>query len=594
MNGTPNLPNGLNAEMVADLLARPAPLTIVDRVYTPGLAQVAYLVADEAAKVTAVIDPRRDIDAYLEWAAVRGLRIKAILETHVHADFISGARELAAATGATVYASRQGAQEFPHHPLDDGDEVAVGRLRLRAFWTPGHTPEHLSYLLIDPDAGPDPIALFSGDILFAGEIGRPDLLGPEQTRQLVQQLHDTVTDRLRSLPDDVIVYPGHTAGSPCGKKIGEAPQTTIGQEKRLNYAFQARDKDEFVRTVMEGMPQPPAYYPMMKRVNKVGPALLRELGEGSALSADEVAALQAKGALVIDARSPEPFGAGYVPGAISVGLGSRFAIWAGWLTPYDRELILIFEDDEQFDAAQTELRRIGLDRVAGYLEGGQAAWRASGREVVTLPQMIVRDVASQLVGPPNGLLILDVRDETEWAGGHIPGAVNRPAGEIAQGTEVPVPAAEHVAVICGTGYRSSVAASILQARGMPNVCNVTGGMGAWEAAGLPTTQAPPVPPEVTVEQFVNKWSPDQAQLVDVREPDEWAEGYAPGAALIPLSELEARRGELDTARPVVTVCRSGRRSLIAAEILLEGGFRDARSLAGGMIAWRAAQMPVER
>lgn len=569
---------------------------IIDRVYTPGLAQVAYLVADEAAKVAAVIDPRRDIDAYLEWAAMRDLRIEAALETHVHADFVSGARELAAATGATIYASRRGDQEFPDHPLDDRDEVAVGRLRLRAFWTPGHTPEHLGYLLIDPDAGPDPIALFSGDVLFSGEIGRPDLLGSAQTQELAKQLYDTVVHRLNQLPDEIIVYPGHTAGSPCGKKIGDAPQTTIAQEKRFNYAFQIRDKEEFVRTVMEGMPRPPAYYPTMKRVNKVGPVLLRELQDGMGLSADEVAARQALEALVIDARSPEAFGADHVPGAISVGLGPSFTIWAGWLTPYDRDLIVILDDDERFGEVQTELRRIGLDRVVDYLAGGMAAWRASGREVVALPQMTVHEVASQLADVPNGLVVLDVRDETEWAGGHIPGAVNRPVGEMAQGAEAPSSAAGHVAVICGTGYRSSVAASILQARGMSNVVNVTGGMGVWEAAGLPTTQAPPVPApsEVTVEQFVRQWGPGEAQLIDVREPDEWAQGHPPRAVLIPLGELEARRSELDPARPVVTVCRSGRRSLTAAEILLKAGFRDVWNLAGGMIAWRAARMPVER
>jgi len=568
---------------------------IIDRVYTPGLAQVAYLVADEAAKVAAVIDPRRDIDAYLEWAALRDLRIEAALETHVHADFVSGARELAAATGATIYASRRGEQEFPYHPLDDGEEVAVGRLRLRAFWTPGHTPEHVGYLLIDPDSSPDPIALFSGDVLFAGEIGRPDLLGPEQTQRLIEQLYDTVVNRLSQLPDDVIVYPGHTAGSPCGKKIGDAPQTTIGQEKRFNYAFQTRDKIEFVRTVMEGMPRPPAYYPLMKRVNKAGPILLRELRAGVGLSPNEVEALQAKGAVVIDARSPEAFGAGHVSGAVSVGLGSSFAIWAGWLTPYDRDLVLILDDDERFGEAQTELRRIGLDCVAGYLAGGMAAWEASGRKVVALPQMTVHEVANHLADPFNGLVVLDVRDAIEWAGGHIPGAVNCSAGEIAQGAEAPVPAAGHVAVICGTGYRSSVAASILQARGIPSVCNVTGGMGAWEAAGLPTTQAPvSMRPEVTIEQFIRDADSDDAQLVDVRESDEWEEGHAPRAILIPLDELTARRGELDPGRPVVTICRSGRRSLSAAEMLLGEGFQDVRSLAGGMIAWRAARMPVER
>jgi hydroxyacylglutathione hydrolase len=569
---------------------------IVDRIYTPGLAQVAYLVADEAAGVTAVIDPRRDIETYLEWAAVRDLRIVAILETHVHADFVSGARELAAATGATIFTSRRGEQEFPHHRLDDGDEVAVGHLRLRAFWTPGHTPEHLGYLLIDPDAGPDPIALFSGDVLFAGEIGRPDLLGPGQTQRLVEQLYDTVVNRLSQLPDDVIVYPGHTAGSPCGKQIGDAPQTTIGQEKRFNYAFQARSKDEFVRTVMEGMPRPPAYYPVMKRVNKTGPALLPELQDGVALSPDEVEALRAKGALVIDARSPDAFGAGHVPGAISVGLGSSFAIWAGWLTPYDRDLVLILDDDERYAEARTELRRIGVDRVAGYLEDGISGWQASGRDAVTLPQMTVRDLASHLADPEYRLMVLDVRDAVEWTGVHIPGAVNCPVGEIAQGAEAPVLSAGHVAVICGTGYRSSVAASLLQARGIPNVVNVSGGMGAWEEAGLPTneTSQAPMPPEVTVAQFAGEWHPGEAQLVDVREPDEWTEGHAPRAILIPLGELMSRRGELDPARPVVTICRSGRRSLTAAEILLGTGFRDVRSLNGGMIAWREAQMPVER
>jgi hydroxyacylglutathione hydrolase len=460
---------------------------IVDRIYTPGLAQVAYLVADEVAKVAAVIDPRRDVDAYLAWAATHDVRITVVLETHVHAEFVSGARELAADTGATIYSSRRGEQEFPHQPLDDGDEVAVGRLRLRAFWTPGHTPEHLSYLLINPESSPDPIALFSGDVLFAGEIGRPDLLGTTQTRDLARQLYDTVTNRLSRLPDEIVVYPGHTAGSPCGKKIGDAPQTTIGQEKRFNYAFQARTEDEFIRTVLEGMPRPPAYYPTMKRVNKVGPTLVRELADGAAFSPHDVADRQTTGALVIDARSPEAFGEGHIPGAVSLGLGSSFAIWAGWLTPYDRELILVLDQDQQLDEARTELRRIGLDRVVGYLKGGMAAWRAGGREVATLPQMSVREVARHLAAPPNGLVVIDVRDATEWTRGHIPGAVNRPAGEIAQGTSAPVKAAEHVAVVCGTGYRSTVAASLLQAHDVQNVINVTGGMETWEAAGLPTT-----------------------------------------------------------------------------------------------------------
>ncbi|MDP9471557.1 MAG: MBL fold metallo-hydrolase [Chloroflexota bacterium] len=249
---------------------------MLERFFTPGLAQVAYGIADVDTGVAAVIDPRRDVAVYTDWAAAHGLRIVAILETHIHADFVSGAGELAA-TGATVYASWFGDQTFPHQSLADGEEVAVGNLCLRALWTPGHTPEHLAYLLIDPARGPNPAALFSGDALFVGEVGRPDLLGEEQTRTLAKHLYRTVTGRLSRLDDALVVYPGHTAGSACGKQIGDAPTTTIGQEKRFSYAFQARSPDAFVRMVLDGMPKPPSYYPILKRVNRDGAAPLATL-----------------------------------------------------------------------------------------------------------------------------------------------------------------------------------------------------------------------------------------------------------------------------------------------------------------------------
>lgn len=456
----------------------------IERVFTPGLAQVAYLVADETAGVVAVIDPRRDVDAYTAWTAARGYRIGAILETHVHADFVSGARELAAATGAPIYVSRLGEQDFPHEPLDDRAEVGVGRLRLRALWTPGHTPEHLSYLLIDPARGPAPVALFSGDALFVGEVGRPDLLGEEQTRTLAGQLYHTVVDRLSRLDDALVVYPGHTAGSACGKKIGDAPHTTIGQERCFNYAFQARSKDAFVRMVLDGMPRPPTYYPVLKRVNKAGAPLLRELPAGDSLAADEVASRQAAGAMVVDARSPARFGEGHVPNAVFAGLGPNFSAWMGWLAPYDRDLILVLDDD-RFEEARTELRRIGLDRVAGFLAGGMAAWRASGRESATLPQWSVHDLAAGLATPANGLTVLDVRADTEWGSERIPGATHRFAGEIVQGAEPPTDGTGEVALICGSGYRSSVVASVLAARGRRGLINVAGGMAAWQEAGLP-------------------------------------------------------------------------------------------------------------
>lgn len=468
---------------------------IVDRVFTPGLSQVAYLVADERAGEVAVIDPRRDVDAYLDWAAARGWRIVAVCETHVHADFVSGARELAAATGAPVYAGRLGATEFPHVPLDDGDEIGVGGLVLRALWTPGHTPEHIAYLLVDPTAGEGPLALFSGDVLFAGEIGRPDLLGPEAQRGLIAQLHATVEERLRPLPDAVVVYPGHTAGSPCGKKIGDAPRTTIGQEKAFNYAFHQPDRETFTRVVMAEMPRPPAYYPFMKRVNKVGPALLAALPAGAPLAPEAVAAEQAAGALVIDARPAEAFAAGHVPGAVAVGLGPNFAIWAGWLTPYDREVILVVDDEAAFAAARTELRRIGIDRVAGWLAGGMAAWRAAGLPVATLDTIDAAALAARLATAGGDLVVLDVRDPAEWAAGSLPGAVNRSAGEIAQGAAPPLAGAGPVAVLCGTGYRSTLAAGLLQARGREGVVNVRGGLEAWKRAGQLVAPPPAEPTE---------------------------------------------------------------------------------------------------
>lgn len=458
---------------------------IIDRLSTAGLAQVAYLVADERSGEAAVIDPRRDVDEYVTWAGARGFRIVAILETHVHADFVTGSLELAAATGAPIHASRRGDVGFPHLPLDDGDEIAVGALTLKAVWTPGHTPEHMSYLLFDPESGDGPVALFSGDTLFVGEVGRPDLLGDDQTRTLAEQLYDTFAERLAPLDDAVAVYPGHTAGSACGRDIGAAPHTTMGAERRFNYALRADSREEFVTLVLEGMPKPPTYYPILKRINGAGPAPLSSLAVGEALAPAIVARRQAEGVLVIDARSADAFGLGHIPGAIFAGLGPNFAAWMGWLAPYDCDLVLVLDDGEQFKDARTELRRIGLDRVAGSLAGGLPAWRAAGHEVERLGQMTVQQLAQRLETAGNGLAVLDVRRDDEWGMGHIAGARHRFAGEIVQGAEPPMDDRTPVAVICASGYRSSVVASFLQARGHENLINVRGGMDAWTGAGLP-------------------------------------------------------------------------------------------------------------
>ncbi len=459
---------------------------MIERFTTPGLAQVGYIVADPVQRVAAIIDPRRDVDEYLLWATENGYTIVAILETHIHADFISGARELAAATGAPVYAGRLGATEFAHLPLEDGDVVPVGRLTLQAFWTPGHTPEHVSYLLFDAGNGSDgqPVALFSGDTLFAGEIGRPDLLGEERTGDLVRQLHETVHHRLSALPDALAVFPGHGAGSPCGKNIGAASQTTIGQEKRFNYAFQVREPDDFARKVMSGMPAAPAHYPTLKRINKAGPLLVRELPDGEPLTVDQVETLRNSSALVIDARVPEAFAAGHVPGSVNVGFGDSFAPWAAALLPFGRPVVLILADDVAYESALTALRRVGVDDVAGYLKGGFTTWDEGRKPLARLDEMSVRELAQRLQREEDRPYVLDARDASEWKEGHIPGSHNVSTGRVVAGDTPLLPADQTIAVICGSGYRSSLAASALQASGSDNVATVPGGMAAWIAAGF--------------------------------------------------------------------------------------------------------------
>jgi hydroxyacylglutathione hydrolase len=455
---------------------------ITDRIYTPGLAQVTYLIADEDAGEAAVIDPRRDADDCVAWADERGLRYVAILETHVHADFVSGAPELAKATGAPIYASRKGEVEYNHVPVDDGDEIRVGSVRLKAVWTPGHTPEHMAYLLLPSLEDDTPAVLYSGDILFVGDVGRPDLLGKDATRDLAEQLFSTVTERLQPLPDDLVVYPGHTAGSSCGKKIGDAPFTTIGAERVGNYAFQADDRDAFVQQVLEDMPAPPAYYPVLKRLNKRGVPMIASLPDPISMSAGDVRSAIADGAMVVDTRSSDEFGRGYIPGAVFAGYGPNFYAWMGWLAPYDRELVIVGGGDGSIDDVLTALRQIGIDRVSGYLGGGIDGWDG---DISTLPQLDVRSLSET----SGDFHVLDVRNPDEWQDGHIDGADHLPAYEIIGG-KMPehLNGANPLAVVCGTGYRSSVASSVLRARGLKDVVNVVGGMSAWNEAGLPVTR----------------------------------------------------------------------------------------------------------
>lgn len=453
---------------------------LIERFFTPELAQVAYAVGDADAGEVAIIDPRRDVDVYVDWARRLRLRIVAILETHVHADFVSGATELAGVTGAPIYASRLGEQEFDHTPVDDGFTLDVGTVRLTAVLTPGHTPEHIAWRADDtsaPDAQP---VLFSGDALFVGDVGRPDLLGSDRTDELVDRLYETVTNVFKQLPEEMVVYPGHTAGSSCGKKIGDDPQTTIGREKQMNYAFHQESRDAFATAVMGGMPQPPAYYPVLKKVNKAGAEPWAELSSMPKLPLNAVEDALASGTMVIDARPTEAFAEGHIPGTIFVGAGSSFSTWMGWLAPYDRDLVLIVDSDAQAREAQTMLRRIGLDRIAGY-HVGVDAWRESGRPLSTLDVISAQALADERErGAP--ATMVDVRGADEYEMGHIDGAQHHWLARIARGDLPNLDPSEPVTLICQSGYRSTVAASLLEAQGFDRLRNIAGGMEAWEAA----------------------------------------------------------------------------------------------------------------
>lgn len=331
--------------------------------------------------------------------------------------------------------------------------------------------------------------MFSGDALFVGEVGRPDLLGDEQTEALICLLYETVSQRFAALPDDVIVYPGHTAGSSCGRKIGDAPQTTIGAERIGNYAFRARDRETFVRQVLADMPAPPSYYPVLKRINARGATLLDDLPQPVPLTPDRLSALAGGGALIVDTRPVEEFGEEHIPGAMFAGFGTNFHAWLGWIAPYDRDLVLVLTKEAPLRYVLTALRQIGIDRVAGYLEGGMLAWLVAGSATAALPRMTVSELAANQRDAARRP-VLDVRAVDEWNAGHIAGAHHLYAGEIAQGA---LPArlldpAAPAAVICGTGYRATVAASLLATRGYTNLISVVGGMTAWDDANLPVTR----------------------------------------------------------------------------------------------------------
>jgi hydroxyacylglutathione hydrolase len=404
-----------------------------------------------------------------------GLKIKYAIETHTHADFVSGARELAS-LGASVVAGPGADLQFSFHEAAPGESLMVGDIACRLLHTPGHTPEHISILVEEPGVQ---ARVLTGDTLFVSAVGRPDLVGTEHTRELADSLYDSLFDTLLRLDDAVEVHPGHGAGSLCGAGIGKEPYSSIGNERRFNPLLQKRSREDFVAAVMADLPETPPYFARMKRVNRAGPPL-RDLAKGvplpRPLDPHDAATLVQDGALLIDLRSPEAFAAGHPSGALNIGFGARIGYWAGWLLPAGARVVLLPGERRQAEEATRQLLRVGVDDVAGYVEGGFDAWRAARAETSTLELISARELRDRLARREAQTLV-DVRSHHEWTSGHIDESINIPVGDlVARAADLRGP--NVVATICESGFRSSLAASLLLRAGV-RVVNVSDGTAAY-------------------------------------------------------------------------------------------------------------------
>lgn len=469
---------------------------LLKRFFHEGLAQASYLIGCQQTGEALIVDANRDVSQYIGAARSAGLRITHVTETHIHADYLSGSRDLAALTGATLLLSAEGGQDWQYKFareagatfLQDGDTFAVGNVRIETMHTPGHTPEHLTFLVADTLQSTQQIGALTGDFIFVSDVGRPDLLekvaGSEGSmRAGAKLLFESLRRFTERCPDWLQLWPGHGAGSACGKSLGAMPQTTLGYEKLTNWAFQIDREEAFVEAVLDGQPEPPTYFATMKRLNRDGPPPLGELKTPRRLDAPELKAALMQQELVVDLRRADEFAARHVPGTISIPLTRAFAGYAGWVLPYDRDLYLLTggTDETAVKRAVSELAMIGIDRIAGWFGADAlASWSEHG-ETVASPQIAPPDVTSRM---NSGTLVVDVRTLAEWRSGHIPGSLHIPLGRlVSQMTDRP--RTQPVVLVCESGSRSSIGASLLTATGFTDVTNLAGGINAWRQEGLP-------------------------------------------------------------------------------------------------------------
>lgn len=470
---------------------------LLKRFYHDGLAQASYLIGCQQTGEALIVDANREIGQYLAAARAAGLRVTHVTETHIHADYLSGSRDLAAATGATLLLSAEGGQDWQYRFardagatfLQDGDTFAVGNVRIEAMHTPGHTPEHLTFLIADTLASPQPIGALTGDFIFVGDVGRPDLLekvaGTEGSmRAGAKLLFESLRRFTERCPDWLQLWPGHGAGSACGKSLGAMPQTTLGYEKLTNWAFQIDREEAFVEAVLDGQPEPPTYFAVMKRLNRDGPPARGEEHLPARIPAGTLPDLLASNALVVDLRRADEFAARHVPGTISIPLTRAFVGYAGWVLPYDRDIYLVSggDDEARVRHATGELSMIGLDRVAGWF-GPEVfeEWTGSGRALVSSRQVGPAELRARM---PDGALVVDVRSTTEWRSGHVPGSVHVPLGRLVAHM-ADKPREQPVVLLCESGSRSAIGTSLLAAAGFSDVTNLHGGIQAWRREGMP-------------------------------------------------------------------------------------------------------------
>lgn len=454
-------------------------------IYEDGLAQASYFIGCQKTKEAIVIDPRRDIDVYLKIAEEKNFNITYVTETHIHADFLSGSRELAAATGAKIFLSDEGGDDwqyqFKHEGLKDNDIIKVGNIQLKVMHTPGHTPEHISFLLTDTIVTSEPIMIFTGDFVFVGDVGRPDLLekaaGIVGTQEIgAKQMFNSIK-KFKALPNHVQVWPGHGAGSACGKSLGAVPSSTVGYEKKVNWAMKINEESEFVNKLLDGQPEPPKYFAMMKKLNKFGPTVLGGIPHPAKLTLNQFREAIEKNIPIVDSRDKLAFAGGHVRGSINIQDNSEFSTWTGWLLKYDEPFILVANADRVQDLTKA-LVRIGMQNFYGYV-ADLDKWADQCHELDVVNQITVSELKEMMTKDPEEIQLIDVRSYIDYNENHIKNSENIFAGYVIDKL-TDIKEGKKKIVYCQSGNRSSTAVSTLMSCGITNVMNLTGGFAAWE------------------------------------------------------------------------------------------------------------------